>query len=82
MKYIRPLNEAAATKSDYNKKIGELKDKIKESRDKSKELSKKTRDEKDPVKNELLILTIQKEELKQEVMKVDAKINKIKRSLL
>ena len=82
MKYIRPLNEAAATKSDYNKKIGELKDKIKESRDKEKELTRSVRDEEDPVKNELLLLTIQKEELKQEMMKVDAKINKIKRGLL
>ncbi|MDA9263007.1 hypothetical protein OAC86_00170 [bacterium] len=82
MKYIRPLNEAAATKSDYNKKIGELKDKIKESRNKEKELTRSVRDEEDPVKNELLLLTIQKEELKQEMMKVDAKINKIKRGLL
>ena len=61
MKYIRPLNEAGATKSDYNKKIGELKDKIKDSRDKEKELTRSVRDEEDPAKSELLVLNIQKD---------------------
>lgn len=79
MKYIRPLNES---KAEFNEKIGDLKKKIKESIVKSKELSRKVRDEKDPGKNELLVLSIQKEELKQEMMRVDAKINKIKRALL
>ena len=41
MKYIKPLNES---KAEFNAKINDLKQKIKDSRDKAKELTRKSRD--------------------------------------
>jgi len=80
MKHIKPLYES--TKAEYNTKIRDLKDKIKDTHDKIDDINNKLRDEKDPAKNELLALGLQKEDLKIEMLRVDLKINKIKRNQL
>jgi len=77
MKYLKRLHESS--KAEYNTKIRELKDKIKDSHSKMDDINDKLRGEKDPAKNELLALSLQKKDLKIEMMRVDLKINKIKR---
>jgi len=79
MKHIKPLYES---KAEYNTKIRDLKAKIKDTHDKMDDINDKLRDEKDPAKNELLALSLQKEDLKIEMLRVDLNINKIKRSQL
>ena len=78
MKYIKSIYESAS-KADYNNKIIEIKANIKDTHAKMNEITDKVRDEIDPLKNELLNLGLQKEDLKMEMLRVDLKINKIKR---
>ena len=66
MKYIKSIYESAS-KADYNTKIREIKAKIKDTHAKMNEITDKVRDEIDPLKNELLNLGLQKEDLKMEL---------------
>lgn len=83
MKHIKLFEEINENKkSEYNSKIRDLKLKSKETGIKIDSIKKKARDEKDPIKQEILILTIQKLAMKQEQLKIDVEINKLKRSIL
>lgn len=81
MKHLKnfKINEGN-TKADFNLKIRELKEKIDDTEDKIDDLTEKLKDIKDPLKNELLTLTIQKLDFKLQMLEVDLKINRIKRS--
>ena len=57
-----------STKAEYNTKIRDLQGKIKDTHNKMDDIADKLRDEKDPVKNELLTLSLQKEDLKIEML--------------
>lgn len=83
MKHIKLFEEINENKkSEYNSKIRDLKLKSKETGIKIDSIKKKARDEKDPIKQEILILTMQKLAMKQEQLKIDVEINKLKRSIL
>lgn len=83
MKHIKLFEEINENKkSEYNSKIRDLKLKSKETGIKIDLIKKKARDEKDPIKQEILILTMQKLAMKQEQLKIDVEINKLKRSIL
>lgn len=69
-------------KAEFNFKIRELKQKWKETDSKMDEIKKKVRSEKDGDKQELLVLTLQKLAAKQEMLELDIRINKLKRTML
>jgi hypothetical protein len=78
--YENFLNEA--TSSELTQKANETAQKLSDSRAKQSELKSKLDDQKDPLKAELIVLQIQKEEVKQAGFKLDMKILDVKRAQL
>ena len=74
------INESK--RSDFNLKIRELKTKLKDTDNKIDEVKKKMRSEKEPDKQELFSLSLQKYAAKFQMIKADIEINRIKRTLL
>ena len=74
------INESK--RSDFNLKIRELKTKLKETDNKIDEVKKKMRNEKEPDKQELFTLSLQKYAAKLQMIEADIAINKIKRTQL
>jgi hypothetical protein len=74
------MNEA--TSSELTQKFNETAQKLSDSRSKQSELKSKLSDQKDPLKAELIVLQIQKEEVKQAGFKLDMKILDVKRAQL
>ena len=78
--YENFLNEASS--SELTQKANEIGRKIDDSRTKQSELKSKLGEQADPLKAELLVLQIQKEEVKQTGLKLDLKILEVKRAQL
>tara|TARA_R110002096_G_C14098340_1_gene678489 strand:+ start:258 stop:503 length:246 start_codon:yes stop_codon:yes gene_type:complete len=69
-------------RSDINLKIKELKNKLKDTNETISEVKKKMRNEKEPDKQELFTLSLQKYAAKLQMIDADIEINKIKRTQL
>lgn len=72
------LNEG--DRSDANQKIKDLERKFKDLREKQKDTKEKMSDEEDPVKQELLTLTLQEQDLQRDLIEIKLKKLRILRN--
>lgn len=79
--YENFLNEGQ-TSSDLTQKANDIAQKLSDSKAKQSELKSKLDDQTDPLKAELMVLQIQKEEVKQAGFKLDMKMLDVKRAQL
>lgn len=74
------LNEA--TSSEISQKQNEIATKISDARQKMSDIKRTLDDQKDPLKQEIALLQLQKQEVKIAGLKLDLKILDLKRALL
>ena len=84
MKHIKVLEQFLneGDRSDVNDKINDLEDKFKSFRQKQKDVKKKMSKEEDPVKQELLALTLQELDLQKDLTEIKLKKLRITRNNL
>jgi hypothetical protein len=83
MKHLKSFNLInEGKKAELNFKIKEIKVKLKEVEEKIDETKSKANSEMDPVKQELIILNLQKLAAKRELLELDIRITKLQRTIL